>query len=88
MNEYFTLHDTAGTYHTALQMAMLAMVRHARRYEGHFRNLDELCPVKVKGLVPRMCNALLRNRHLPLGFSNFVYLAVRRVYKEWISVFS
>lgn len=88
VNEYFTLHDTTGTYHTALQMAMLAMVRHARRYEGHFRNLDELCPVKVKGLVPRMCNALLRNRHLPLGFSNFVYLAVRRIYKEWISVFS
>ena len=60
VNEYFTQHDTHGTYRTAMQMAMLAMVRHARRYEGHFRNLDALCPIEVKGCAPKLCNAILR----------------------------
>ncbi|MDO4512227.1 MAG: glycosyltransferase family 2 protein [Bacteroidales bacterium] len=84
VHQHFTAHDTAGTYATALQMAMLAMVRHARRYEGHFRNLDALCPIKVKGIAPRLCNALLRSRLIPFPIANFIYLATRRLYKEWL----
>ncbi len=82
VNDYFTAHDLRGTYHTALQMAMLAMVRHARRYEGNFHNLDEVCPIKVKGLIPRLCNAILRCRRIPFPVANTTYLIIRRLYKE------
>ncbi len=82
VNDYFSAHDLRGTYRTALQMALLAMVRHARRYEGDFHNLDELCPIKVKGLIPRMCGAILRSRHIPFSVANTIYLTVRRLYKE------
>lgn len=82
---YFHERDPRADYSTALQMAQLAMVRHARRYEGHFRNLDQLCHVRLSGSVPKVCNALLRSRLVPFGVSNFVYLAVRRLYKEWLT---
>lgn len=85
VSEYFHERDASGVYATALQMAQLAMVRHARRYEeGHFRNLDQLCQARPLALVPRVCNALLRSPHVPFGVANFVYLAVRRLYKEWL----
>lgn len=82
--EYFAQHDTAGAYRTAMQMATLAMVRHARRYEGHFRNLDEICQSRVSGLVPKACNAILRSPHIPFSIANFIYLSLRRLYQEWL----
>lgn len=82
VNEYFTQHDTHGTYRTAMQMAMLAMVRHARRYEGHFRNLDALCPIEVKGCAPKLCNAILRSPRIPFSLANFLYLTLRRLYSS------
>ena len=82
VNEYFTQHDTHGTYRTAMQMAMLAMVRHARRYEGHFRNLDALCPIEVKGCAPNLCNAILRSPRIPFSLANFLYLTLRRLYSS------
>ena len=83
--DYFTQHDTDGTYRSAMQMATLAMVRHARRYEGHCRNLDAIYPHRVKGIAPKCCNALLRSRLIPFSLSNTLYLIIRRLYKIAVS---
>ncbi|MGM9868450.1 MAG: glycosyltransferase family 2 protein [Sodaliphilus sp.] len=83
--DYFAQYDTAGTYRTAMQMATLAMVRHARRYEGHCHNLDAICPTPVKGIAPKLCNALLRSHLIPFSLSNTLYLAFRRLYKIAVS---
>ncbi len=83
--DYFTQHDTDGTYRSAMQMATLAMVRHARRYEGHCRNLDAIYPHRVIGIAPKCCNALLRSRLIPFPLSNTLYLIIRRLYKIAVS---
>lgn len=83
--DYFAQHDAEGIYRTAMQMATLAMVRHARRYEGDCRNLDAIYPTPVKGIAPKLCNALLRSRLIPFSLSNTLYLTFRRLYKIAIS---
>ena len=84
VTNYFAQHDVEGIYRTALQMATLAMVRHARRYEGHCRNLDAIFPHKVTGIIPRLCNAILRSRFIPFSLANNLYLLTRRIYKTAI----
>ena len=83
VSEFLKEHDVDGTYATAVQMSQLAMVRHARRYEGHFSNLDNHCTIKLKCLTLKSCNALLRSKALPFSISNFIYLAIRRIYSTF-----
>ena len=64
------------------EVTVSSTLRHARRYEGHFRNLDALCPIEVKGCAPKLCNAILRSPRIPFSLANFLYLTLRRLYSS------
>ncbi|MBR1463510.1 MAG: glycosyltransferase family 2 protein [Prevotella sp.] len=79
VNEHFQNNDPEGIYSTALQIGTVNAYREAVRNGAPLARADEVIGYVPRGIMPRLCMALLRSR-CPMSLFNIVYLAWRRLY--------
>lgn len=77
--EAFLQQDTSGRYRNAVEMSMLAVLRHARRFEVPLSFVDELFPYQPKGFIAKGLWKLLRSP-VPYPISEKIYRMARRIY--------
>lgn len=82
MAHFFASHDTKGTFHTAIDIAIANVYREAAKAHIPLKKVDRLLAYAPKSITIKIIIYLIKKRH-PIKLINILYLAYRKLYNSF-----